>query len=158
MYVCVNEQKLSCRTGNLTSFTTEVTMSYEERDVYGMYVDNGHKGPGPELMGADTLIGDHVHNLKDEHLGEIKEIMLDMRSGKIAYAVMSRGGVFTIGEKLFAVPWEALTLDTVNKRFTLNIDQERFETAPGFDTDRWPDMANQAWATEVHGFYATSGR
>jgi hypothetical protein len=39
-------------------------MSYEDRDQYGMYVDNGHKGPGPELMGADTLIGDHVHNLK----------------------------------------------------------------------------------------------
>ena len=32
-------------------------MSYEERDAYGMYVDRGHKGPGPELMGADTLIG-----------------------------------------------------------------------------------------------------
>ena len=98
-------------------------MSYEERDAYGMYVDRGHKGPGPELMGADTLIGDHVHNAKDEHLGEIKEIMIDMRSGKIAYAVMSHGGVFTIGEKLFAVPWEALLLDTVNKRFTLNIDE-----------------------------------
>ncbi|HAT32928.1 MAG TPA: photosystem reaction center subunit H, partial [Janthinobacterium sp.] len=125
-------------------------MSYEERDTYGMYVDSGHKGPGPELMGAATLIGDHVHNLKDEHLGEIKDIMLDMRSGKIAYAVMSRGGVFTLGQKLFAVPWEALTLDTVNKRFTLNLDQQRFETAPGFDTDNWPDMANQAWATEVH--------
>ncbi|MEG1114059.1 MAG: PRC-barrel domain-containing protein, partial [Janthinobacterium sp.] len=91
-------------------------MSYEERDAYGMYVNRGHKGPGPELMGADTLIGDHVHNAKDEHLGEIKEIMIDMRSGKIAYAVMSHGGVFTIGEKLFAVPWEALLLDTVNKR------------------------------------------
>ena len=57
-------------------------MSYEDRDQYGMYVDNGHKGPGPELMGADTLIGDHVHNLQNEHLGEIKEIMLDMRTGE----------------------------------------------------------------------------
>ena len=122
-------------------------MSYTGRDAYGMYVDNGNKGPGPELMGADTLIGDHVHNLKNEHLGEIKEIMLDMRTGKIAYAVMSSGGILTIGEKLFAVPWEALTLDTVNKRFTLNIDKERIENAPGFDTDHWPNMANQTWAS-----------
>ena len=131
-------------------------MSYLERDAFGMYVDNGHKGPGPELMGADTLIGDHVHNLKNEHLGEIKEIMLDMRSGKIAYAVMSHGGVFTIGEKLFAVPWHALTLDTVNHRFTLNLDKERLEAAPGFDTDNWPDMASQEWATEVHNYYGAS--
>ena len=128
-------------------------MSYEERDAYGMYVDNGHKGPGPELMGANTIIGDHVHNLQDEHLGEIKEIMLDMRTGRIAYAVMSRGGVFSIGEKLFAVPWEALTLDAVNKRMVLNVDANRLENAPGFDTDHWPDMANQAWALQVQNYY-----
>jgi len=131
-------------------------MSYEDRDQYGMYVDSGHKGPGPELMGADTLIGDHVHNLKNEHLGEIKEIMLDMRTGKIAYAVMASGGVLTIGEKLFAIPWEALTLDTVNKRLTLNIDKERIEAAPGFDKDHWPDMANQTWASQVHDYYGAA--
>ena len=131
-------------------------MSYTERDPYGMYVDNGRKGPGPELMGADTLIGDHVHNLQNEHLGEIKEIMLDMRTGKIAYAVMAHGGVLTIGEKLFAVPWEALTLDTVNKRFTLNLDKERIENAPGFDKDSWPNMANQTWASQIDSYYGTT--
>jgi hypothetical protein len=107
-------------------------------------------------MGADTLIGDHVHNLQNEHLGEIKEIMLDMRTGKIAYAVMAHGGVLTIGEKLFAVPWEALTLDTVNKRFTLNLEKERIENAPGFDKDNWPNMANQTWASQIDSYYGTS--
>lgn len=118
-------------------------------------MDHGHKGPGPELMGADTLIGNHVHNLKNEQLGDIKEIMLDMRSGTIAYAVMSTGGVFTLGEKLYAVPWAALTLDTVSKRFTLDIDKEQIESAPGFDTDHWPNMANQQWAAEIHHYYGT---
>ena len=134
-------------------------MSYLDRDTYGIYSDTSdNSGPGPRLMGADTLIGDHVHNLQNEHLGEIKEIMLDMRSGKIAYAVMASGGVFTLGERLFAVPWEALTLDTVNKRFTLNIDKDRIENAPGFDTEHWPNMANQAWVTEIHNYYGTSAR
>ena len=131
-------------------------MSYEERDTYGMYVDGGHKGPGPELMGAETLIGDHVHNLKNEHLGEIKEIMLDMRSGKIAYAVMSSGGVLSIGEKLFAVPWEALKLDTEHKRFTLDIEKARIDNAPGFDTAHWPDMASAQWKNQIHSYYGTS--
>jgi sporulation protein YlmC with PRC-barrel domain len=128
-------------------------MSYQERDAYGMYVENGHKGPGPELMGANTLIGDHVHNLKDEHIGEIKEIMLDMRTGKIAYAVMSSGGVLSIGEKLFAVPWEALKLDTANKQFRMDMEKERIENAPGFDTNHWPDMANAQWKSEIHSYY-----
>ncbi len=127
-----------------------------DRDEYGNYVDTGHQGPGPRLMGADTLIGDHVHNLKNEHLGTVKEIMLDMQTGHIAYVVMAHGGVLGIGEKLFAVPFEALTLDTANHRMTLNIEKERIEQAPGFDKNHWPDMANQTWATELHNFYGTS--
>jgi sporulation protein YlmC with PRC-barrel domain len=139
-------------------FPAEVIMSYEERDEFGMYANKNGKGPGPELMGARTLTGDHVHNLQNEHLGEIKEFMLDMRTGKVAYAVMSSGGLLSLGEKLFAVPWEALTLDTTNKRFTMNVSKERIETAPGFDTDDWPDMADQQWASQLHSYYGTSAR
>jgi len=132
-------------------------MTYEERDTYGIYKATGHKGPGPELMGANTLIGDNVHNLQDEHLGDIKEIMLDMRTGTIAYAVLSFGGVFTIGEKLFAVPWSALKLDTTNKRFVLDVAKERFKNAPGFDSDNWPDMADQSWVDSIRTYYGTRG-
>jgi sporulation protein YlmC with PRC-barrel domain len=114
---------------------------------------NGHQGPGPELMGANTLTGNNVVNQADENLGDIKEIMLDMRTGRVAYAVVAFGGILTIGEKLFAVPWSALTLDTLNKRFVLNIEKTRFENAPGFDSDNWPDMANQAWADSIHSYY-----
>ncbi|MGZ5819089.1 MAG: PRC-barrel domain-containing protein [Burkholderiaceae bacterium] len=130
--------------------------TYETRDIYGIYKKNDHKGPGPELMGANTLTGDHVHNAQNEHLGEIKEFMIDMHTGKIAYAVMSVGGVFTIGEKLFAVPFSALKLDTINKRFVLNIDKVRFENAPGFDSNAWPDMANKSWNDGVHSYYGTT--
>jgi sporulation protein YlmC with PRC-barrel domain len=137
-------------------FIKEATMSYLNRDTLGMYSNKNNKGPGPELMGADTLIGDHVHNLKNEHLGEIKEFMLDMRSGKVAYVVMSSGGVLGSGEKLFAVPFQALTLDTANHRMTMNMDKDKIESAPGFDTDNWPDMADQSWASQIHGYYGTS--
>lgn len=132
-------------------------MTYEERDTYGIYSNKTDKGPGPELMGANTLIGDKVHNELDEHLGDIKEIILDMRTGKVAYAVLSFGGVFTIGEKLFAVPWNSLKLDTVNKRFVLNIPKDRFENAPGFDTDHWPNMADQTWADGIRTYYDATG-
>jgi len=75
-------------------------MTYEDRDTYGMYKNYDEKGPGPQLMGADTLIGDDVYNHKDEDLGDIKEIMLDVNSGKIAYAVLSFGGFLGIADKL----------------------------------------------------------
>jgi hypothetical protein len=86
-------------------------------------------------------------------LGDIKEIMLDMRTGKVAYAVLSLGGVFTMGEKLFAVPWSALKLDTVNKRFVLDVEKERFENAPGFNSDNWPNMSDQQWINSIRPYY-----
>ncbi|MEF8746811.1 MAG: PRC-barrel domain-containing protein [Candidatus Accumulibacter propinquus] len=114
-------------------------------------------GPGPGLMGATTLVGDDVCNPHGEDVGEIKEIMLDMRNGEVAYAVLSFGGFLGMGEKLFAVPWRALQLDTENKRFVLNVDQDRLKNAPGFHKSNWPDMADQSWAREIHAYYGTAG-
>ena len=128
-------------------------MSYADRDRYGMYKDSA--SPGPSLMGADTLIGDSVVSAQDENLGDIKEIMIDMRSGQVAYAVLSFGGFLGVGEKLFAVPWPALQLDTVNKRFVLNIEKSRLQNAPGFDPNAWPDMSDVGWSNQIHSFYGT---
>jgi sporulation protein YlmC with PRC-barrel domain len=130
-------------------------MSYADRDKYGMYKDTASAGPGPALMGAETLLGDSVVNGANEDLGDIKEIMLDMNTGQVAYAVLAFGGFLGMGEKLFAVPWQALHLDTVNKRFVLDVEKERLKTAPGFDKHAWPDMADVNWAKEVHSFYGT---
>ena len=136
-------------------------MNYLERDTYGIYRSpqhgNVHKdhGPGPALMGADTLLGNDVYNPAGDDLGDIKEILLDVRTGRVSYAVLSFGGFLGLGNKLFAVPWNALKLDTVNKRFTLDVAKERLEQAPGFDKDNWPDMADPTWANSVHSYYGT---
>jgi sporulation protein YlmC with PRC-barrel domain len=133
--------------------------NYMSRDTYGMY-KNTESGPGPALMGADTLIGNDVYNLADESLGTIKELMIDMSTGQIGYAVLSYGGFLGMGDRLFAVPWRALKLDTASKRFTLNATKEQLKDAPGFDKDHWPKMADTTWATGVHTFYGvkTTGR
>jgi hypothetical protein len=104
-------------------------------------------------MAADTLEGDDVVSAQGEDLGNIKSIMIDVPSGRVAYAVLSSGGFLGIGDKLFAIPWNALTLDADNKCFVLNVDKERLKNAPGFDKDHWPSMADQRWATEVHSYY-----
>lgn len=128
--------------------------NYVTRDNFGMYADSD-SGPGPALMGADTLLGNDVCNRDGEDLGDIKEFMIEMTSGRIAYAVLSFGGLMGLGDKLFAVPWAALALDTVNKRFTLDVPKDALKDAPGFDKDRWPSMSDRTWATGVHKFYGT---
>ena len=131
-----------------------MSTNYVTRDSYGMYA-NSEQGPGPKLMGADTLMGNDVYNKDGEDLGDIKEFMIDMASGQIGYAVLSFGGLLSMGDKLFAVPWRALSLDTVNKRFTLNVPKATLKDAPGFDKNNWPAMADKAWASGVHRFYGT---
>ena len=112
-------------------------------------------GPGPDVMAASSLEGETVLNNQGDTLGEIEEIMLDVKSGRIAYAVLAVGGFLGIGEKYFAVPWRALTLDTDRKCFLLDVDKDTLVNAPGFDSDHWPAMADESWATDLHRFYRT---
>lgn len=103
-------------------------------------------GPGPDFMLADTLIGDKVLSSDGKGIGKIDDIMLDVRSGRIAYAVLSCGGFLGMGDKLLAVPWGALTLDTDEKCFRLDATEERIKSASGFDKDHWPTMADSQWS------------
>lgn len=112
-------------------------------------------GPGPALMSASSLIGDEVYNRADEHLGEVKDIMLDMHTGRISYTVLSFGGFLGMGDKLFAVPWEALVLDYEQRRFVLDVEKTRLENAPGFDKNSWPNMADPTWSDGIHDYYGT---
>lgn len=109
--------------------------------------------PGPLVLSASTLNGDEVYNAKGEKLGSVKEIMLDVRNGKVCYAVISFGGFLGMGEKLFAVPWSSMVVDTEEQRFVFDVDPERLKSAPGFDKDNWPNMADPTWAKTIHTYY-----
>ena len=137
-------------TGTNPMWSGDVDARYRTGDDY--WTDRSG-GPGPQVMAADTLQGDKVKNDAGEDLGEITDIMIDVPTGRVAYAVMSVGGFLGIGDKLFAIPWSAMQLDPENKCFRMNIAKERFEQAPGFDKDHWPTMADQRWAEDVHSFY-----
>lgn len=107
----------------------------------------------PRILSAGTIKDDPVVNDKGENLGNIEEIMINLGDGKIAYAVLSFGGFLGMGDKLFAIPWEALTLDSDNHRFILNVDKERLQRAEGFDKDNWPDFADREWGERVYQHY-----
>jgi sporulation protein YlmC with PRC-barrel domain len=111
----------------------------------------------PEVLSATSIIGDSVRNLQGEDLGDIEELMINLRDGCIAYAVLSFGGIAGLGDKLFAIPWQALQLSPEEHAFTLDIRKEKLENAPGFDKDNWPNMADIDWANRVHNFYGVTG-
>jgi sporulation protein YlmC with PRC-barrel domain len=108
------------------------------------------------VLSAATLKGDRVRNSAGEDLGKIEDIMLDIPTGRIAYAVLSFGGFLGIGDKLFAVPWRKLRVDEGEHQFILDVDRATLEKAPGFDQSSWPDMADPEFGTAVHQHYGTT--
>jgi len=105
------------------------------------------------ILSASTLAGDSVRNSAGEDLGKIDEIMIDIPTGRVAYAVLSFGGFLGLGDKLFAVPWSALKVDEDDKCFILNVDKATIEAAPGFDKDNWPNMSDTAWGSKISDYY-----
>ena len=105
------------------------------------------------VLSADTLTGDSVVNRQEEDLGKIEHLMIELEKGRVAYAVLSFGGFMGMGDKLFAIPWDALKVDTAEKRFVLDVDKKKLELAPGFDKEQWPDMADRTWGADVYRYY-----
>ncbi len=106
----------------------------------------------PDFLSASTLKGDKVINAAGEDLGKIEELMIDLRDGRLAFAVLSFGGFLGLGDKLFAIPWQALTLRLHDHAFVFDIPKENLEKAEGFDKDNWP-ITSREWLSTVYGYY-----
>lgn len=102
----------------------------------------GSLGPGPHVMACGALAGATVFNRAHEELGTLAHVMLDVANGRIAYAVLAHGGVLGLGEKFFAIPWEALAFDATRECFVLDVAREKLAAAMGFDRDHWPSKAD----------------
>jgi sporulation protein YlmC with PRC-barrel domain len=92
-----------------------------------------------KYLTASSMIGEKVHDANDEHLGHIKDIMIDITTGKIEYFVIEFGGFLGIGIKYFAIPFGLLHVDTGKRIFIFDRKREELEKAPGFDMNHWPD-------------------
>ena len=104
-------------------------------------------------LSATTIIGDSVKNATGEDLGSVEDLMINLETGDVEYAVLSFGGFLGMGDKLFAVPIEVMQVDTKQKRFVLNESKERLENAPGFDKSNWPNHADLKWQQSVRSYY-----
>jgi sporulation protein YlmC with PRC-barrel domain len=102
---------------------------------------------------ATSIIGTDVVNAKGDNLGDIKEVVIDPSTGRVAYAVVAFGGFLSMGEKLFAIPFNQFNYDHENNKYVLNVTKERLEKAPGFDADKWPLMSDEKWNRSIYKYY-----
>jgi sporulation protein YlmC with PRC-barrel domain len=108
----------------------------------------------PSYHRLSQIINSDVENLDRESLGEISDVALDPQAGNVRYAVLSFGGFLGLGERMFAIPWEALDFQIRDDRVTkviIDVDRERLRQAPGFESNRWPETADPLFTEEMSG-------
>src|SRR5579884_3509801 len=106
----------------------EAMMSVASKQAKGIFT----------IVVKKSILGAKVINTAREDLGTIEDIVIDARDNRVVYAILSFGGVLGLGDKHFAIPWEALSFDASEKVAVLSIDKDRLSNAPGFDRDNWP--------------------
>ena len=106
------------------------------------------------VVPASKIIGETVVNRQSENLGKIDELVIDAEKNRVLYAVLSFGGLMGMGNKLFAMPWEAFEFSTTENKLILNVDKEKLKAAPGFEKgDKWPDFKDKLWGESIYNYY-----
>ena len=111
-------------------------------------VDSRH-----QLISSRRVEGTPVYNRSDQRLGSIHSVMIDKKSGRVAYAVLSFGGIFGLGEHVHPVPWEVLTYDVDLDAYVVDLTREQLEKAPTLRLDE-ADRPQPEDYEEVSGYYA----
>lgn len=109
------------------------------------------------------LKGFGVKTPAGEKLGDVKELAIDT-NGRVNYVVLSVGGFLGMGDRLVAVPWDALKFSVENekgdktdkRKIVLTITKDQLERAPQFNDskDKLPEMCDPTWMTRMYEFYA----
>jgi sporulation protein YlmC with PRC-barrel domain len=119
-------------------------------NLTGENLNGKHANTPLRILTASSIIGDKVYNHSHEKMGDIKDIMIDLKAGCIAYLIIEFGGFLGIGEKYFAIPFRLLSVDSERGVFILNQKREVLERAPGFDRDHWPDTNSHELQSLLH--------
>jgi sporulation protein YlmC with PRC-barrel domain len=148
---CVGLANLATVKADDPATTTSGTGTYRTTDTTKTTdTTRTTEGTPAKFNKASGLIGMDVRNQSGEQLGHIKDIVVDLKSERVSYAVMSTApkALLGINEKLLAVPLNAFTVSSDEKHLVLNADKAKVEAAAGFDKNNWPAMSNTSWGAE----------
>lgn len=107
------------------------------------------------LIGSDKVAGTDVRNANGDRIGSIDRVMIDKRSGQVAYAVMSFGGFLGLGESRRPVPWEQLRYNTQLDAYELNLSEDQLRTAPAYEDHDSFDWSDRGWNERMRSHYGS---
>ena len=106
-----------------------------------------------QLISSTKVEGTAVYNRQGERLGTVASFMVDKRSGQVEYAVLSFGGFLGIGEDYYPLPWKALTYDTSQGGYVVDLDKGRLRNAPNYAASDNPDWRDPDYGRRIDDYY-----
>lgn len=103
--------------------------------------------PDHSLISSEDVHGTDVIGADDEVIGEIDHLLIEKTSGRVAYAVMSFGGLLGLAHSHYPIPWSALKYDKSVASYRTGITVDQLGNAPEFSDDSWTD---RDWETRAH--------
>ena len=108
------------------------------------------------LIAASKVEGTTVYNRQGDNLGHVYDVMIDKRSGQVAYAIMSFGGFLGLGESYHPLPWKILDYDTSMGGYVVDLDKDRLEGAPAYSSSERPDWRDRDYTHRIDNFYGVT--
>jgi sporulation protein YlmC with PRC-barrel domain len=105
------------------------------------------------LIAADKVEGTNVYDTGGNKLGSIDTLMIDKRSGRVAYAVLAAGGFLGMGQSHYPLPWEQLDYDTRLDGYVVAVTEAQLKTAPHADNAASMNWADRAWTGRIDDHY-----
>ena len=108
------------------------------------------------LIAADKVQGTYVFNTGGDRLGSIHDLMIDKKTGEVAYAIMAFGGFLGVGDSYHPLPWSLLKYNTNLGGYLVDIDQSQLEEAPSYAVGTEPAWGDPEYERKLHDFYGVT--
>lgn len=109
------------------------------------------------LISADKVEGTPVYGADRDKIGTVQKLMIDKRSGRVSYAVLSVGGFLGLGDRHHPLPWGALSYDTDLDGYLVNVTRETVEQGPSYEEGTEPAWHDAEWRGGVNEHYGRMG-
>ncbi len=94
-----------------------------------------------------------IANPKGVEIGAIRDFVLDLKVGRIAYTIGVFDQIGKLSNRVFVLPWEVVKVDPEMNTFTLSEDKTILESAPSFALDTWTNLPTSRWTGAVTGYW-----
>jgi PRC-barrel domain len=128
------------------------------------FVETGHRANGLQvragwsvrgIVGGNELLGLPVIDSHKECIGTLSDIMFDLRTGRLAYGVVTLNRAPQWSERVIAIPWNAMHLDSDAEHLCVNALRDWIERAPSMQADAMPNLLDRECAVLIHSFFGT---